>query len=272
MNKPIIKISNLDFGYTKDKPILSDLNLEIQKGSYNVILGKNGSGKSTLAKLLLGLIEKDKGDIIVDGLELNEKNVYEIRNKIGIVFQNPDNQFIGATVADDIAFGLENHLVESEKMQAIIDDFSKKVNMYKYLDHEPSHLSGGQKQRVAIAGVLAMNPKIIIFDEATSMLDPRGKKEINELILETRKLVKDITILSITHDVEEAMNADNIIIINDGKVVDIDSPINIFKDSKRMQELDLDVPFEFKLINGLKDAGLKIKSNNLEQLGDELCR
>lgn len=268
----IIEIKDLHFSYNEDKEVIKGLNLNIKQGSYVTILGKNGSGKSTLAKLILGLLEKESGEIIVDNLILNETNVYEIRNKIGIVFQNPDNQFIGSTVEDDIAFGLENHLVDPNKMKDIIDEFSKKVNMDKFLNKEPSHLSGGQKQRVAIAGVLAMSPSVIIFDEATSMLDPKGKKEINELILKTRNLIKDITIISITHDVEEAKNADEVVILSDGQVIIQDKPSSVFSNRNQMRELNLDVPFENKIINGLKDKGLDIKSNNLKDLEDEICQ
>ena len=174
----VIEIRNLSFSYDYEEEnktlVLDDVTLDIERGSYTVIVGHNGSGKSTLAKLMIGLLEKEKGNIYIDGLELNRDTIYDIRNKIGVVFQNPDNQFIGATVEDDIAFGLENHLVPNNEMQPIIEEYANKTGMLEFLDKEPTKLSGGQKQRVAIAGVLAMRPEIIILDEATSMLDPKG--------------------------------------------------------------------------------------------------
>ena len=170
-----IEIEHLSFSYDEQIKALDDVSFSIEEGSYTVIVGHNGSGKSTIAKLMIGLMEAQSGIIRVDGTVLKEESVYDIRDKIGIVFQNPDNQFIGATVADDIAFGLENHQVPHDQMQAIIDEFAARVNMSKYLNSEPTKLSGGQKQRVAIAGVLAMRPQFLIFDESTSMLDPQGK-------------------------------------------------------------------------------------------------
>ena len=177
-----IEIEHLSFSYDEQIKALDDVSFSIEEGSYTVIVGHNGSGKSTIAKLMIGLMEAQSGIIRVDGTVLKEESVYDIRDKIGIVFQNPDNQFIGATVADEIAFGLENHQVPHYQMQAIIDEFAARVNMSKYLNSEPTKLSGGQKQRVAIAGVLAMRPQILIFDESTSMLDPQGKAEINALV------------------------------------------------------------------------------------------
>ena len=178
-----IKVEQLTFSYDGEHNAVENVSFQIEAGSYTTIVGHNGSGKSTIAKLLIGLLEKGNGAIYIDQIELTIDSVYDIRNKVGIVFQNPDNQFIGATVADDIAFGLENHQVPTEKMQDIIERYAEKVNMRKYLNSEPTRLSGGQKQRVAIAGVLAMQPEILIFDESTSMLDPQGKAEINALNL-----------------------------------------------------------------------------------------
>ena len=182
-----IRVEDLTFSYDKETNAVEHVSFSIEEGSYTTIIGHNGSGKSTIAKLLIGLLDKDQGHIYVDQDELSIDTLYDIRDKVGIVFQNPDNQFIGATVADDIAFGLENHQVETEKMQPIIERFAQKVKMTEYMQSEPTKLSGGQKQRVAIAGVLAMSPQILIFDESTSMLDPQGKAEINELIQEIHK-------------------------------------------------------------------------------------
>ena len=197
-----LEVKNLSFSYDESTHAVRHVSFAIEKGSYTTIIGHNGSGKSTIAKLLIGLLEKDEGEILIDDLPLNEENLMEIRSRVGIVFQNPDNQFIGSTVRDDIAFGLENHCVEQSKMDAIITEFAEKVNMSEYLESEPTRLSGGQKQRVAIAGVLAMAPEMIIFDESTSMLDPQGKDEINRVIRQLHEETQ-LTIISITHDIEE---------------------------------------------------------------------
>jgi len=268
--KNIIEIKNLDFAYN-ERQIFNDLNLTIKEGTYNVILGRNGSGKSTLARILLGLLDH-KGEILIDGTILNEDNLYEIRNKIGIVFQNPDNQFIGSTVKDDIAFGLENHCVKHEDMDNIINEFARKVGMEEFLEKEPSHLSGGQKQRVAIAGVLAMNPSILIFDEATSMLDPKGKREIKELIYATKVANPNLTIISITHDIEETQYADNVIILNEGKVYKSGTPDEIFSNYQELINIGLDVPFYDKVILSLNNKGMKISSRSKEELEKKICQ
>ncbi|MGN1344726.1 MAG: energy-coupling factor transporter ATPase [Traorella sp.] len=267
-----IEVKDCSFSYDQKTDAVKSISFSIKEGSYTTIIGHNGSGKSTIAKLLIGLLEKKSGQIYIDGLELNEQNLDDIRSKVGIVFQNPDNQFIGATVADDIAFGLENHLVESEKMDDIILEFSKRVKMDEYLNREPQNLSGGQKQRVAIAGVLAMNPEIIIFDEATSMLDPQGKVEINEVIHELNESNK-MTIISITHDIEEVVHSDHVIVLDEGKVVMDGKPSEILLREKELIDLRLDIPFSCKVINELKKQGIQIKkSMTLEGLVDELCQ
>ena len=266
-----IEIKNLSFSYEQDGEFINDLSLTIEKGKYTVILGHNGSGKSTLAKLIMGLLEADSGEIYVLGQKLSLETVYEIRNKVGIVFQNPDNQFIGSTVRDDIAFGLENHLVESSKMDDLINEYAKKVGMEEFLDKEPSNLSGGQKQRVAIAGILVMHPEIIIFDEATSMLDPKGKREIKELTAKMKEINPDITIISITHDIEEALLADNVVILKKGQVVLATESKNAFKDAKKVLEYDLDLPFNYKLYNSLENKGIKLDGNTWEEMVNSLC-
>ena len=221
---------------------------------------------------MIGLLEKNSGEIIVDGLPLTLENLQEIRNKVGIVFQNPDNQFIGSTVRDDIAFGLENHCVESEKMDEIINEFAKKVNMVEFLDSEPTKLSGGQKQRVAIAGVLAMAPEIMIFDESTSMLDPQGKNEINEVIRELHAKTK-MTLVSITHDIEEVTKSDFVIVMNNGQIVMSGKPDEIMMREKELLKSNLDLPFSLKVIKELEKNKIKLnKSVTLEGLVDELCQ
>ena len=268
----IIEVKHLSFGYDEDILTIDDISFQIQKGSYTTILGHNGSGKSTIAKLLIGLLEKKSGDIIVGGIPLSEETLSQVRNQMGIVFQNPDNQFIGSTVRDDIAFGLENNCVDPALMDDIINEYAKKVNIYEFLDHEPTKLSGGQKQRVAIAGILAMSPSIIILDEATSMLDPRGKNEINALVHQLNK-DKNMTILSITHDIEEAALSDYVILLSDGHVVDEGKPEDVLMKKDEIERLSLDIPFAYKVSEGLQKLGISITNQiDREKLVKELCQ
>ncbi len=267
-----IEVEHLTFSYDGEQDVLKDVSFQIEEGSYTTIVGHNGSGKSTIAKLLIGLMEAKSGTIIVDGIQLTEKSVYDIRDKIGIVFQNPDNQFIGATVADDIAFGLENHQVPQEQMQTIIERFAQQVNMSKYLNSEPTKLSGGQKQRVAIASVLAIAPQILIFDESTSMLDPQGKAEINGLIRQIHQ-ASGMTIVSITHDIEEMANSDHVIVMSEGQVVMDGTPEMILKREQELVELQLDVPFTLKFIREMEQNGISLKDEiKMEKVVEELCR
>ena len=267
-----IEVSHLTFSYDGKNDILKDVSFSIPKGSYTTIIGHNGSGKSTMAKLIIGLLEAKKGKIQILGQELNEESVYELRSHVGIVFQNPDNQFIGSTVADDIAFGLENHCVEQEKMQGIIEDVASRVGMTDFLSAEPTKLSGGQKQRVAIAGILAIEPDIIIFDESTSMLDPQGKASINAQI---RKLheEKNITILSITHDMEEVAQSENVIVLENGEIAMQGTPMDIFKQEDKLAKMQLDIPFALKISKELKKRGI-FKENvcRLDEVVEKLCR
>ena len=273
----VIEIRNLSFSYDYEEEnktlVLDDVTLDIERGSYTVIVGHNGSGKSTLAKLMIGLLEKEKGNIYIDGLELNRDTIYDIRNKIGVVFQNPDNQFIGATVEDDIAFGLENHLVPNNEMQPIIEEYANKTGMLEFLDKEPTKLSGGQKQRVAIAGVLAMHPEIIILDEATSMLDPKGKREIKELIKKMRNIVPNITIVSITHDISEAVASDKVIVMNKGKVFATGTPKEIFSDEDKLKEVGLQLPFTYKVQHELQKEGYSLELvMSTKEMVKEICQ
>lgn len=267
-----IEIEHLSFSYDEQIKALDDVSFSIEEGSYTVIVGHNGSGKSTIAKLMIGLMEAQSGIIRVDGTVLKEESVYDIRDKIGIVFQNPDNQFIGATVADDIAFGLENHQVSHDQMQSIIDEFAARVNMSKYLNSEPTKLSGGQKQRVAIAGVLAMRPQILIFDESTSMLDPQGKAEINALVKRIHEET-GITIISITHDIEEMVSSDHVIVMKAGKVVMDGTPAEVLNNEEELIKMQLDIPFSLKFVNEMKKQGIVLKREiQMEKVVDELCR
>jgi len=267
-----IKVEQLTFSYDGEHNAVENVSFQIEAGSYTTIVGHNGSGKSTIAKLLIGLLEKGNGAIYIDQIELTIDSVYDIRNKVGIVFQNPDNQFIGATVADDIAFGLENHQVPTEKMQDIIERYAEKVNMRKYLNSEPTRLSGGQKQRVAIAGVLAMQPEILIFDESTSMLDPQGKAEINALIQEIHQ-ESNITIISITHDIEEVATADHVIVMDRGHVVMNGKPDDILLHEQKLLDLQLDIPFALKFRNALKKQQVEISAcTTIDKVVEELCQ
>lgn len=265
-----LKVKGLTFSYDEEKNAVENLDFRVKKGEYISIIGHNGSGKSTLAKLLIGLLEADKGDIIVDGLTLNAENVYEIREKIAIVFQNPDNQFIGSTVRDDIAFGLENRSMDPSTMDDIIEKFAEEVGMSEFLNHEPTKLSGGQKQRVSIAGVLAMQPEILILDESTSMLDPIGRLEVNNLV---HKLHRDnkMTILSITHDIEEVVFSDYILVMSEGKIQMQGTPKEILSHVNRLIELSLDVPFSVKFYMAMEKLGIKLSDPySLEGMADEL--
>ena len=267
-----IEVSHLTFAYDDTKTTIDDISFSVEEGSYTTIVGHNGSGKSTVAKLLAGLLEKKSGEIKLGGLDLNMKNLTSIRSMIGIVFQNPDNQFIGSTVRDDIAFGLENHCVPQEQMDDIINLNAEKVKMTGYLDQEPTRLSGGQKQRVAIAGVLAMKPKILIFDEATSMLDPQGKDEIKKVISQIHE-ESSLTILSITHDIDEVANSDAVIAMNNGKIAMAGTPHEVFSDEKKLKEIQLDIPFSMKMQGALKRRGVNVGNHlTMEGLVKELCQ
>ena len=268
-----LTITNLCYAYEANNKVVDNVNLSIKKGSYVSLLGHNGSGKSTLAKLIVGLLPADSGTVVVSDMELNEKNVASIRNKVAIVFQNPDNQFIGITVEDDIAFSLENRNVDRKEMQKLVLECAKKVGMEEFLNKEPAYLSGGQKQRVAIADALVINPEILILDEATSMLDPRGKRDILNLIQEMRKENPNLTVISITHDVEEAYLSDEIVLLEKGKVVIQDTPINLFSNEKIVEKYSLDIPFEIQIRNELLKEGHKVDDDNiLENAVEIICQ
>ena len=215
--KNIIEVKNIDFSYD-DYKFIDNLSFYIEENSYTCIVGSNGSGKTTLLKLLCGLLDVKKGEIYIDNILFNNENSGVIRNKIGVIFQNPDNQYVGTTLKDDIVFGLENHNIDSKKMDEIIDDISKVCHVENLLNKEPYAMSGGEKQRGAIAGVLALNPKILFLDEASSMLDPVSKKEFKEYILKLKK-EKNLTVVSITHDMNELLNADNVILLDKGNII-----------------------------------------------------
>ncbi|MGN1275459.1 MAG: ATP-binding cassette domain-containing protein [Floccifex sp.] len=244
-----IELSHISFSYDNQNDVIKDVSLAIPKGSYTTIVGQNGSGKSTIAKLIIGLLASKSGKVYVMGKELNEENVYDVRSHIGIVFQNPDNQFIGSTVADDIAFGLENHCIQQEKMQAIIEDVAKRVGMQDFLNSEPTKLSGGQKQRVASARAIITNPKLVLADEPTGALDSKSSKMLLERF---NYLNNDLqaTILMVTHDAFTASYASRVIFIKDGKIFN-----EIHKgDSSRKEFFDKIIDIVTLLGGDLNDA------------------
>lgn len=254
-----IEFRNVTFYYKKSEVVLDDLSFVIDSGSMTAIIGHNGSGKSTIAKLIMGLLEPISGEIYLDDELLTINNLDELRSRMGIIFQNPDNQFVGATVRDDIAFGLENHLIKREEMEERIEKYSRLVNMEEFLDKNPENLSGGQKQRVAIAGVLAMKNDLIIFDESTSMLDPKGTKEINQTIKELKNNNQDKTIISITHELEEALYADRILVLNNGKIVLDGTPQKVLPEKDILEASGLKVIDGLALLKDLEDKDFASK-------------
>ena len=265
-----LEIKNLCFSYEESRPVIDDISLSIDKGSFVVILGHNGSGKSTLAKLIVGLLEKKSGQIFFDGEEIDRKNLKNLQTKTALVFQNPDNQFIGSTVEDDIAFGLENRQFPHEKMQEEIEKFAESVNMLDYLKKEPINLSGGQKQRVALAGALILRPEILILDEATSMLDPKGKSTVRKVIKKIHQENPDLTIISITHDVDEALLADKVYILSQGKLAKCGEPKEVLRDEETLLKLKLDMPFIYRVEKKLSEACIDSKAETLDQLVEDI--
>ena len=268
LDQPVISIKNIHFHYHDNdkREALSDVSIDVYPGEWLAIIGHNGSGKSTLAKMMNGLLEPNAGSIYIDGQLLTEETVYEARRKVGMVFQNPDNQFVGTTVEDDIAFGLENIGMPREEMIQKINSSLEMVRMTPFKEKEPARLSGGQKQRVAIAGMIALAPKVVILDEATSMLDPQGRFEVISTIQKLHK-EKGITVISITHDLEEAARADRVLLMEGGKVNRIGTPSDIFEMGTALVEKGLDVPFSEKLKAVLKEKGLNVPSEYLDEEG-----
>lgn len=270
--KTIVEFKNITFGYNPEVMVLNDINFSILENEYICIIGHNGSGKSTISKVLTGLLKPMSGELYIKDNLIDHTNINFIRSNIGIVFQNPDNQFIGITAEDDIAFGLENRRIPQEKMKDIIIQAAKSVEVDKLLSLESQKLSGGEKQRVAIASILAINPSIIIFDESTSMLDPKGKKELKELMLFLRDK-KDKTVISITHDMEEVINADKVIVLNKGKIASQGKPEVIFTDEDELKKMALDFPFILKISCGLNKSNSKIKRTlNRSELVKNICQ
>ena len=274
MNEIIIQLDDVVFQYDgAEVPAVNHVNLEIRRGEFLAVLGRNGSGKSTMARLLNALLIPDSGRVTVGGIEVSEEHAYAVREKCGMVFQNPDNQIVATVVEEDCAFGLENRGVPSKEIRRRVDEALSEVGMAERALASPSMLSGGQKQRVAIAGVLAMRPSIIVFDESTAMLDPVGRKDVFSV---ARRINREegITVIWITHFMEEAVQADRVAVMDAGRVELQGEPREVFSNVDEILQLGLDVPEMMKLSRRLRDAGVKIPKEILtvEEMAVELCR
>ena len=267
MSDNLLVVDQISYKYADNTRFaLENLSFSVQKGEWLAIVGHNGSGKSTLARILNGLLLPQTGSVTIEGVQLNEESIWDIRKKIGMVFQNPDNQFVGTTVKDDIAFGMENNGIPRDTMMSRIERVIDMVKMREFLEHEPHQLSGGQKQRVAIAGVLAVQPDLIILDEATSMLDPIGRTEVLETIREIKN-ESQITVMSITHDLEEAARADRLIVMNQGQLFAEGKPEDIFALDDKLVEIGLDLPFSVKVSKKLRAIGVPLSKNHITEEG-----
>ncbi|MDE8678030.1 energy-coupling factor transporter ATPase [Limosilactobacillus mucosae] len=270
----MIDIQHLSFKYPdRTQAALNDVTLQLPMKKWTAVIGHNGSGKSTLARLIDGLLIPSSGTIKIDELLVDEKNLQQLRQQIGLVFQNPDNQFVGTTVADDVAFGLENHQIPHDQMQARIDESLKAVGMQDFADSEPAMLSGGQKQRVALAGILAIGPRVIILDEATSMLDPKGRHDLLKLL---KKLIaeRDMTVISITHDPVELSLSDYTVVLDHGKVAMQGETATLLQDPAKLADLHLALPFAQRLQLLLKKRGINAPAQYLdsERMVEWLCQ
>ena len=270
--KSIIDVKNLSFRYKESQEYydLKDITFHVKRGEWLSIVGHNGSGKSTTIRLIDGLLEAESGEIVINGQRLTEENVWNIRRQIGMVFQNPDNQFVGATVEDDVAFGLENQGLSRQEMKKRVEEALDLVGMLDFKKREPARLSGGQKQRVAIAGVVALRPAILILDEATSMLDPEGRRELIETVKGIRKDY-DMTVISITHDLEEVAMSDRVLVMKKGEIESTSSPRELFSRND-LDQIGLDDPFANQLKHSLSQYGYDLPENYLteSELEDKL--
>lgn len=270
--KSIIDVKNLSFRYKESQEYydVKDITFHVKRGEWLSIVGHNGSGKSTTVRLIDGLLEAESGEIVIDGQRLTEENVWNIRRQIGMVFQNPDNQFVGATVEDDVAFGLENQGLSRQEMKKRVEEALDLVGMLDFKKREPARLSGGQKQRVAIAGVVALRPAILILDEATSMLDPEGRRELIETVKGIRKDY-DMTVISITHDLEEVAMSDRVLVMKKGSIESTSSPRELFSRND-LDQIGLDDPFANQLKHSLSQNGYDLPGNYLteSELEDKL--
>ena len=270
--KSVVDVKNLSFRYKESQEYydVKDITFHVKRGEWLSIVGHNGSGKSTTVRLIDGLLEAESGEIVIDGQRLTEENVWNIRRQIGMVFQNPDNQFVGATVEDDVAFGLENQGLSRQEMKKRVEEALDLVGMLDFKKREPARLSGGQKQRVAIAVVVALRPAILILDEATSMLDPEGRRELIETVKGIRKDY-DMTVISITHDLEEVAMSDRVLVMKKGEIESTSSPRELFSRND-LDQIGLDDPFSNQLKHSLSQNGCDLPENYLteSELEDKL--
>ena len=270
--KSVVDVKNLSFRYKENQEYydVKDITFHVKRGEWLSIVGHNGSGKSTTVRLIDGLLEAESGEIVINGQQLTEENVWSIRRQIGMVFQNPDNQFVGATVEDDVAFGLENQGLSRQEMKKRVEEALALVGMLDFKKREPARLSGGQKQRVAIAGVVALRPAILILDEATSMLDPEGRRELIETVKGIRKDY-DMTVISITHDLEEVAMSNRVLIMKKGEIESTSSPRELFSRND-LDQIGLDDPFANQLKHSLSQNGYDLPENYLteSELEDKL--
>src|SRR5690625_712208 len=258
MKEKMIEFKNVSFRYADDQPwVLKNISFEIYQNEWVAIIGHNGSGKSTIAKLMNGLLFPQEGEIIINGKQVNEETIWEVRKDVGMVFQNPDNQFVGTTVQDDVAFGMENRGFSRDEMANRIEQTLKAVGMEEYMLTEPHRLSGGQKQRVAIASVLAISPEVLILDEATAMLDPKGRSEIMQTVAHVQAQ-QQLSLITITHDLSEVVQAKRVIVMNEGEIWDQSTPRNIFARREELREIGHDVPYISQLAHEHKQAVIKI--------------
>jgi len=275
--EPIITFEQVSFGYENDLgqkvPVITDLSLQIPRGAFVTVIGPNGSGKSTMAKLMNALLLPDSGRVTVAGWETwNPETIMQIRRTVGMVFQNPDNQIVGTTVEDDVAFGLENMGMEPAEMRQCIDLALRAVQMDTHLKQQPHRLSGGQKQRVAIAGIIAMKPAVIILDEATAMLDPQGRQEVLSLVHRLNR-EEGMTIINITHFPEEALDSDWVVVMRQGSLMLQGTPRDVFAQMERLQDAGLDVPYTVRLRDRLQARGIQLPPLlHREELVEELCK
>jgi len=273
----LIEIKNVTYEYIDENIVhtaVKNLSMNIKKGSFTVILGHNGSGKSTLAKMINGLNKPTYGDVFVAGMNTKDENTeIDIKRRVGMVFQNPDNQLVASIVEEDVAFGPENLGLSPDAIRKRVDDALKSVDMYEERKSTPHRLSGGQKQRVAIAGIIAMEPECIVLDEPTAMLDPKGRAEIVSTLTKLNR-EKGITVILITHYMEEAENADRVIVMNDGEIIEDDIPSEIFKNVERLKAVGLDVPQTTELLYRLQKEGFNVNTNiiSIEETAKEIER
>ena len=269
-----ISVKDVSFSYDKKIDVIKNLTFSVEKGDYIAVIGHNGSGKSTLARLLNGLLKPDKGEIIVDGFTVGDKKtLFEVRKRVGVVFQNPDNQLVASIVEDDVAFGPENLGVPRKEIAERIDFALSSVGMQDFRKSTPTRLSGGQKQRIAIAGVLALKPDVLILDESTAMLDPKGRKEVLSVVKKLNE-EQDVTVIAITHYMEEVTDADRVLVMDDGKLVMDGTPAQIFAKKEEIKALGLELPLARYIADKLIAKGVDLPSDILtdEQLTEELCK